>query len=75
MKLMVAIIAHRGTRNKSHIGCSGARVARDLKYATPQERDEDTLIIMLNQLPVPHSLHVLRVKTFILLQAATEWPL
>jgi hypothetical protein len=73
-KLMVAIIAHRGTCNKSHIGCWGT-AKRDLKYATPQQKAEDSLIIMLNQLPVPHFLHVLRVKTFILLQAATEWPL
>ena len=45
MKLIVAIIAHRGTRNKIHIGCSGTGVVRDLKYATRAKEMKISLLL------------------------------
>jgi len=45
MKLIVAIIAHRGTRNKIHIGCPGTGLVRDLKYATRAKEMKISLLL------------------------------
>jgi hypothetical protein len=67
MKLIVAIIAHRGTRNKIHIGCCGTGPARDLKYATRAKEMKVSLLLCCT-----NSFVFWDVKTFMLLQTARE---
>jgi hypothetical protein len=73
MKLIVAIIAHRGTRNKIHIGCSGTGTLRDLKYATRAKEMKISVLLCCTNYRHHISFVFGGVKTFILLQTAREW--
>jgi len=72
MKLIVAIIAHRGTRNKIHIGCPGTGLVRDLKYATRAKEMKISLLLCCTNYRHYISFVFWGVKTFILLQTARE---